>query len=105
MMNIFKKSFNAAMAAWKERAYRHLVLCPWHEEKTASCIVDLQNEIVHCIGCGHMASRPEWTERMAVVCREHEIEPLFLKTLNAADALTTQFEAELARRAAAVPKH
>jgi DNA primase len=26
--------------------------CPWHEERTPSCVINTKKEFFHCFGCG-----------------------------------------------------
>ena len=30
----------------------YMVLCPYHKEKTPSCIINTKTMIFHCFGCG-----------------------------------------------------
>lgn len=94
--------FESVRLAWESRAYRHIVLCPWHEEKTASCVVDLKKCVVHCLGCGHHAPIGEWFAQMAAVCREYEVEPLFLQSIHHAERQIARLQAESDRRTTVV---
>ena len=31
------------------------VLCPFHEERTPSCLIDIKKEELSCVGCGKQA--------------------------------------------------
>lgn len=39
------------------------VLCPFHDEKTPSCVIT--EERFHCFGCGESGTRSVYDERMA----------------------------------------
>ena len=35
------------------------IRCPFHEEKTPSCLVSAASETFHCLGCGRKGYTPE----------------------------------------------
>ena len=37
------------------------VLCPFHEEKTPSCVIDLNKKTYHCMGCGKKGKLDDFT--------------------------------------------
>lgn len=36
------------------------VRCPWHQEKTPSCYINWETGVVHCFGCGKVATTEEY---------------------------------------------
>lgn len=47
--------------------------CPWHEEKTPSCHINIKRAFVHCFGCGHAATPTEFLDAMSSAGRETEV--------------------------------
>ena len=41
---------------------KKLILCPFHDEKTPSCVVDLVRGRYHCLGCGRVGPATELPE-------------------------------------------
>ena len=46
-----------------------LALCPFHQEKTPSFMLDAKSERFHCYGCGISGSVQEFRELIAEVSR------------------------------------
>ncbi|MFP1787709.1 CHC2 zinc finger domain-containing protein [Lonsdalea quercina] len=45
----------------------HACLCPFHQEKTPSCVITPSKNLYHCFGCGASGSVLDWlqhTERL-----------------------------------------
>lgn len=47
------------------------ILCPWHTEKTPSCVI--KGTVVFCFGCGHQATVEELRVIMMASGRESEL--------------------------------
>ena len=50
--------------------------CPFHEEKTASCIITPSKNIFHCFGCGEGGSVIDWVMKLETVSFRHAVEIL-----------------------------
>lgn len=59
-------------AVWwdRRRSYVHgrvRIRCPWHDERTPSCLVDEARGAYHCFGCGRYGDisdlGPDWRTR------------------------------------------
>jgi DNA primase len=37
-----------------------LLLCPFHQEKTPSCVISPEKNLYHCFGCGAAGSVVDW---------------------------------------------
>lgn len=43
------------------------IRCPWHNEKTGSCLINWDTQQVICFGCGHEATIFELSDRLQEV--------------------------------------
>ena len=44
----------------KKHGKDHAICCPFHEEKTASCVVSEKKNVYHCFGCGASGTVVDW---------------------------------------------
>lgn len=48
--------------------------CPFHKDRTPSCVVDIKRGTFHCFGCGKAGSADEFKAALAVECQKAEID-------------------------------
>lgn len=53
-----------------------VVLCPFHEEDTASCVITPEKNLFHCFGCGAGGTIVDWVMKRRGVSFPHAIEIL-----------------------------
>ena len=58
----------------KKHGKDYAVSCPFHEEKTASCIISPQTNLFNCFGCGAGGSVIDWVMKTQGVSFRHAVE-------------------------------
>ena len=53
-----------------------VVLCPFHEENTPSCVITPEKNLFHCFGCGAGGSVIDWVMRRRGISFPHAVEVL-----------------------------
>ncbi|WP_299146765.1 CHC2 zinc finger domain-containing protein [uncultured Tateyamaria sp.] len=53
-----------------------VILCPFHEEKTPSCVITPAKNLYHCFGCGAAGSILDWVMQRQKVSFPHAVEIL-----------------------------
>jgi len=54
-------------------SHRVFVVCPWHEERTPSCVYNVTKNFVYCFGCGRTATRDELIEALTAAERPWDV--------------------------------
>ena len=73
----------------KKQGKDYAVLCPFHEEKTPSCMISPTKNVYHCFGCGAKGSVIDWTMKTQGVGFRHAVEILRDDASLAATAAST----------------
>ena len=60
----------------RKRGKDYVVLCPFHEEDTASCVITPSKNLFNCFGCGAGGTIVDWVMRRRNVSFPHAIEIL-----------------------------
>ena len=68
----------------------YAVCCPFHEEKTPSCIISPKSNLFNCFGCGAGGSVIDWVMKTQGVGFRHAVEILKDDSSLAATAASTQ---------------
>lgn len=60
----------------KHGARDYVIACPFHEDKTPSCVITPKENLFHCFGCGEAGSVIDWVMKTQGVSFRHAVEIL-----------------------------